>query len=82
VLRLHYAHTLRAWYGRAKANRDRIVALYDERFARMWEWYLAGSLVSFEHGQLVNYQIQLARDRRALPITRDYMATAEADLRG
>jgi cyclopropane-fatty-acyl-phospholipid synthase len=82
VLRLHYAHTLRAWYGRAKANRDRIVALYDERFARMWEWYLAGSLVSFEHGQLVNYQIQLARDRRALPITRDYMAAAEAGLRG
>ena len=82
VLRLHYAHTLRHWYARAKANRAAIVALYDERFARMWEWYLAGSLVSFEYGQLVNYQIQFARDRRTLPITRDYMAAAEAGLRG
>lgn len=82
VLRLHYAHTLRQWYARAQANRAAIVALYDERFARMWEWYLAGSLVSFEYGQLVNYQIQFARDRRTLPITRDYMAQAEAALRG
>lgn len=82
VLRLHYAHTLREWYARAMANRDKIVALYDERFFRMWQWYLSGSLVSFTNGQLVNYQIQFARDRRTLPITRDYMAEAEAGLRG
>ena len=82
VLRLHYAYTLREWYARAKANRAAIAALYDERFARMWEWYLAGSLVSFEYGQLVNYQIQFARDRRTLPITRDYMAQAETAFRG
>lgn len=82
VLRLHYAYTLQHWYDRATAARDQIVALYDQRFFNMWTYYLAGSLVSFEHGGLVNYQLQYSRSRTALPITRDYMAENEARLRG
>ncbi|WP_066656732.1 SAM-dependent methyltransferase [Sphingomonas sp. CCH9-H8] len=82
VLRLHYAYTLQHWYDRATAARDQIVALYDQRFFNMWTYYLAGSLVSFEHGGLVNYQLQYSRSRTALPITRDYMAEQEARLRG
>lgn len=82
VLRLHYAYTLQAWYDRAVAAREQIVALYDERFFAMWTYYLAGSLVSFEHGGIVNYQLQYSRSRTALPITRDYMAEEEARLRG
>ena len=81
VLRLHYAYTLQHWYDRTVAARDQIVALYDQRFFNMWTYYLAGSLVSFEHGGLVNYQLQYSRSRTALPITRDYMAAEEARLR-
>lgn len=82
VLRLHYAFTLQHWYDRATAARDQIVALYDQRFFNMWTYYLAGSLVSFENGGLVNYQLQYSRSRTALPITRDYMVEEEARLRG
>lgn len=81
VLRLHYAHTLKAWYDRTVAAHDAIVDLYDERFFRMWTYYLAGSYVSFVNGGLVNYQLQFSRSRTALPITRDYMGEAEAALR-
>lgn len=81
VLRLHYAYTLQHWYDRAMAARDQIVALYDERFFNMWTYYLAGSLVSFRNGGLVNYQLQLSRSRTELPLTRDYMAEAETLLR-
>ena len=77
VLRLHYAYTLQAWYDRAMANKDRIVAMYDEPFFRMWTFYLAGSCVSFRYGGMVNYQLQFARNRDALPITRDYMLEEE-----
>ena len=77
VLRLHYAYTLQAWYDRATANKDQIVALYDENFFRMWTFYLAGSCVSFRYGGMVNYQLQFARDRHVLPITRDYMCEEE-----
>ncbi len=80
VLRLHYAYTLEAWYKRVVAAKDAIVALYDERFYRMWTYYLAGSEVSFRHGGLVNYQLQYARDRHALPLTRDYMIEGERAL--
>jgi cyclopropane-fatty-acyl-phospholipid synthase len=80
VLRLHYAHTLAHWYDRVVAHRDAIVAMYDERFYRMWTYYLAGSEVSFRHGGLVNYQLQYARDRHALPMTRDYMVEREREL--
>ena len=77
VLRLHYAWTLDAWYDRTVAAKDEIVQLYDERFFRMWTFYLAGAMAAFRYGGLVNYQLQFARDRHALPVTRDYMADRE-----
>ena len=55
--------------------------MYDERFYRMWTFYLAGAAASFESGAMCVYQIQYARHRHALPYTRDYMAEAEARLR-
>ncbi|MGI8610976.1 MAG: class I SAM-dependent methyltransferase [Sphingomicrobium sp.] len=81
TLRLHYAYTLREWLRRFSAARPRIVELYDERFFRMWEFYLAGGVVLFENGSGCNYQVQYIRDREALPITRDYIAEAEARYR-
>lgn len=81
TLRLHYAHTLRHWYDRTNAARDAIVQLYDERFLRMWQFYLAGAICAFRNGGLVNYQLQYIRSRDAVPITRDYMVEAEARLR-
>jgi cyclopropane-fatty-acyl-phospholipid synthase len=75
--RLHYALTLRRWYERCVARRAEIEAVYDARFFRMWLFYLAGCTSAFEHGVLCVYQLQYARDRRALPITRDYMHEAE-----
>jgi len=80
VLRLHYAETLRHWRQRFLANRERIAALYDERFCRMWEFYLAGAEISFRHRNCVIFQIQLARKRETVPIVRDYMANAEQAL--
>lgn len=82
VLRIHYGLTLREWYKRTLAHRADIITLYDERFYRLWTFYLAGAATVFEHGGMVNYQVQYARDRRTLPITRDYMADAETALRG
>ncbi|CAH2601561.1 Class I SAM-dependent methyltransferase [Rhodovastum atsumiense] len=77
ILRLHYAETLRHWRRRFAANRDTIAALYDERFCRMFEFYLAGAELAFRrHGQMV-FQIQITRDQGALPLTRDYMFEAE-----
>jgi cyclopropane-fatty-acyl-phospholipid synthase len=55
--------------------------MYDARFFRMWEYYLAGGIVMFESGAACNYQVQYIRERTALPITRDYMADAEARYR-
>lgn len=77
MLRLHYAYTLREWLKRFTASHDRIIKLYDERFFRMWEYYLAGGIVMFESGAACNYQVQYIRDRNAVPITRDYMIEAE-----
>ena len=76
-LRLHYALTLRHWLDRAAGNRAKIEAMYDERFFRMWEFYLAGGIVMFESGAACNYQVQYIRDRTALPITRDYILDTE-----
>lgn len=81
TLRLHYALTLREWYKRTVANRDRIIALYDERFFRLWTFYLAGATAAFESGSMCNYQIQFSRNRHSLPITRDYIGLAEQTLR-
>jgi cyclopropane-fatty-acyl-phospholipid synthase len=80
VLRLHYAFTLAHWYDRVAESRAAIVALYDERFFRMWQFYLAGALVAFRHDGHMNLQVQLTRRRETLPLTRDYMATAERTL--
>lgn len=80
TLRLHYARTLRAWYVHCLANRAAIERMYDERFFRMWTFYLAGSTAAFESGGMCNYQVQYIRDRRALPLTRDYMLEAERGL--
>lgn len=80
TLRLHYGMTLDRWYDRTVAARDAIVALYDERFYRMWTFYLAGARAAFYHGNLCNYQIQYVRNRRTLPITRDYMIDTERRL--
>src|SRR6476646_8084628 len=81
TLRLHYALTLHAWYQRTLAHKAEIEALYDERFYRMWTFYLAGAATAFEDGGLCNYQLQFARDRLALPITRDYLGEAETAYR-
>ena len=82
VLRMHYGLTIREWYKRTLAHKADIIALYDERFFRLWTFYLAGAATVFEHGSMVNYQVQYVRDRRSLPITRDYMLEAEGALRG
>src|SRR3954454_5594665 len=81
TLRLHYAYTLRYWLDRATKARAKIEKLYDARFFRMWEFYLAGGIGMFESGSACNYQIQYVRDRRALPITRDYMFETERKYR-
>ena len=72
-LRLHYAETLVHWIKRFDANRDRIEAMYDKRFARMWEFYLISVEAMFRTGHQEVFQMQLTRDRYALPLTRDYM---------
>ena len=77
ILRVHYAYTLEHWLRRTQKARAEIVALYDERFYRMWEFYLAGGVVAFENGSMCNFQVQYVRNRGALPITRDYMLEAE-----
>ena len=80
VLRRHYAPTLRAWYDRCVAQHDRIVELFDEKFYRMWLFYLAGAATGFEEASLVNFQFQLVRNRDAVPITRDYIGLEETRL--
>lgn len=77
TLRLHYAMTLRQWYARTQAHEGEIVAMMGVRFFRMWCFYLAGATAAFESGGMGNYQIQFARSRHALPLTRDYMGEAE-----
>ena len=77
VLRLHYARTLRHWRTRFDNNRETIKGLYDERFCRMFEFYLAGCELSFRYSREENFQIQLARELTTVPLTRDYMAVAE-----
>lgn len=77
VLRLHYAETLKAWRQRFNVNRRRIAEIYDERFCRMWEFYLAGCEAGFRHGGLLNFQIQLTKRIDVVPLTRDYIADWE-----
>jgi len=81
ILRLHYAETLKAWRERFLARRDEALALYDETFCRMWEFYLAASETAFRFQDMMIFQIQLTRDQNALPLTRDYIWQAEEALR-
>jgi cyclopropane-fatty-acyl-phospholipid synthase len=77
VLRLHYARTLRHWRHRFSANLDQIRAFYDERFCRMWEFYLIGSELAFRYGSHMVFQMQLAKRLDSLPLTRDYISDGE-----
>ena len=80
ILRLHYARTLACWLERFAANRAEIAALYDERFCRMWECYLAGAEMGFRYGGHMNFQLQLTKRVDALPTTRDYIGDGEKAL--
>ncbi len=77
ILRLHYADTLRHWRRRFAARRVEAAALYDERFCRMFEFYLAGSELAFRRLGYMVWQLQVSRDLRAVPLTRNYIAAAE-----
>jgi len=77
ILRLHYAETLKHWRLRFWAERDEIARLYDERFCRMWEFYLACCEYAFRHGDNMNFQLQLTRRVDAAPVVRDYMLDEE-----
>jgi cyclopropane-fatty-acyl-phospholipid synthase len=79
ILRLHYAETLRAWRRRFEQNRERIRALYDERFCRMWEMYLVGTELAFRRDICLVFQIQLAKAVDSVPLTRDYMIDWERE---
>jgi cyclopropane-fatty-acyl-phospholipid synthase len=81
ILRLHYAETLKAWRERFLARREEAVRLYDERFARMWEFYLASSEMSFRKQGVMVFQIQLTKRQGVVPMTRDYITREEAKLR-
>jgi cyclopropane-fatty-acyl-phospholipid synthase len=77
VLRLHYAETLHHWRRRFTANRDTIAAIYDERFCRMFEFYLCGSEIAFRREGYMVFQLQLAHRQTAVPLTRDYITDSE-----
>ncbi len=73
VLRLHYSHTLRHWKENCIRNKDKIIQMFDERFFRMWEFYLAGCEMAFKWGDQVVYQFQLTKNYSSTPVTRDYI---------
>ncbi len=81
VLRLHYAKTLRHWRERFMARRSEAVALYDEQFCRIWEFYLSASETAFQYEDIVIFQLQIAKRQENVPLTRDYIGVAEAELR-
>src|ERR1044071_7587043 len=82
ILRLHYAETLKAWRERFLAHKDEVERIYDRRFVRMWEFYLACSEMAFREQNLMVMQYQLTKRQGVVPITRDYIAREEARLRG
>lgn len=81
ILRLHYAETLRAWRDRFLAHRETVHQLYDERFVRMWQFYLAGSEMAFREQGMMVFQIQITKRQDVVPRTRDYIARESARLR-
>jgi cyclopropane-fatty-acyl-phospholipid synthase len=80
AVRYHYALTLEEWYRRTMAHREEITDLYDERFFRMWQFYLSGAEAAFRYGGLVNWQLQYVKRRDAIPMTWDYMFEEEQRL--
>jgi cyclopropane-fatty-acyl-phospholipid synthase len=82
ILRLHYAETLKAWRERFLAHREAVERIYDRRFVRMWEFYLAAAEMSFREQDLMVFQIQLTKRQDVVPMTRDYIAREERRLRG
>jgi len=82
ILRLHYAETLKAWRERFLARREEAEKLYDARFVRMWEFYLASSEMAFRKQNTMVFQIQISKRQGVVPITRDYITREEARLRG
>ena len=82
ILRLHYAETLKAWRERFLAHREEVERIYDRRFVRMWEFYLASSEMSFREQNLMVFQIQLTKRQDVVPMTRDYIGREERRLRG
>jgi cyclopropane-fatty-acyl-phospholipid synthase len=82
ILRLHYAETLKAWRERFMARREEAVQFYDERFALMWEFYLAACEMTFRKQDMMNFQLQLTKRQGVVPMTRDYIGREEARLRG
>jgi cyclopropane-fatty-acyl-phospholipid synthase len=82
ILRLHYAETLKHWRDRFLAHRDDLERIYDARFIRMWEFYLAASEMTFREQNMMVFQIQLTKRQGVVPITRDYLVREEARLRG
>ncbi|MEG1454396.1 MAG: class I SAM-dependent methyltransferase, partial [Comamonas sp.] len=80
VLRLHYALTLRHWRERFMAKRAQAMELYDERFCRMWEFYLSMSETAFRYQDIAVFQLQIARKQEAVPLTRDYIAARKLAL--
>jgi cyclopropane-fatty-acyl-phospholipid synthase len=81
ILRLHYAETLKAWRERFLAHREEVERLYDARFTRMWEFYLAASETVFREQAMMVFQLQLSKRQDVVPMTRDYIAREEARLR-
>jgi len=81
ILRLHYAETLKAWRERFLAHREEVERIYDRRFVRMWEFYLAASEMSFREQNMMNFQIQITKKQGVTPMTRDYIAREERRLR-
>ena len=77
ILRLHYAETVRHWRARFAAERGAIAGIYDERFCRMWEFYLAAAELALRYGDQMNFQLQLTKRMGVLPMTRDYILDAE-----
>jgi cyclopropane-fatty-acyl-phospholipid synthase len=81
TMRFHYAHTLEEWYRRTCRAEADITEMYDPRFFRMWQFYLAGAEAAFRYGGLVNLQLQYVKRRDAIPMTRDYMYEESQRLR-
>ena len=81
ILRLHYAETLKAWRERFLAHREEVERIYDRRFVRMWEFYLAASEMSFREQNMMNFQIQITKRQGVTPMTRDYIGREEQRLR-